>query len=204
MKYGDGFWVVDPDSGLRFNSRFDAYPETRGFEYADGTGDKGEFLLQTFCADYTDPETGLVYRIRITGCRRPLLFVNAFDFDWASIPALFRGLLTCDKADYRIRVASLLHDAGFCVKEVLPGLDLVWWNRLLEEVMEAYSADVVQENLSLDSWRDRIKFRVRAARDWMLRMKVAAGVAIGGWWVWRKPHDETTYRDLISVVCLNN
>ena len=81
MKYGDGFWVVDPDSGLRFNSRFDAYPETRGFEYADGTGDKGDFLLQTFCADYTDPETGLVYRIRITGCRRPLLFVNAFDFE---------------------------------------------------------------------------------------------------------------------------
>lgn len=198
MKYGRGFWVVDASTGARIQSRIDTYPETRGFEYCDGTGDKGEFLLRDFCCDYVDPESGVCYRIRIRGSRSPVLGMNAFDFDWASIPKVCRAI-TCDKADYRVRVPSLLHDSGFCVKELLPGLDLRWWNRLLSEVMEAYSADAAQENIALDTAWAKIKFAARAAIDCWLRAKVAAGVFVGGWWVWRRPHDVDTYRGLVSI-----
>lgn len=179
MKYGNGFWVVR--DGERVRDRFgpDAYPRTVGFEYGDGTGDRGELLLRDFCVDYLPPGWSNPLRMTVLGNPEPVLRRNAFDFDWASVPALFRGCV-CDKADYRVRVASLFHDIGFCVHDVLPGLGIGFWNTMLVEVTEAYCDG--------------------RGRDWWLRRELAAGVAAGGPFCWGKTEGELElYRGMFKV-----
>jgi len=132
MKYGQGFWCVE--KGVRLARR--TYPRTVGFEYGDG--DRGELLLADWCFDYVPPGMKEALRVTIMGNPEPVPHVNAFDFDWASIPRALRWM-ACDKADYRIRAASLAHDMLFCAH--LPEMGLGFANRLLYEIMEAYGRD---------------------------------------------------------------
>ena len=193
MKYGEGFWCVK--EGVRLPRRI--YPATRGFEYLDGTGDCGEFLLEDWCFDYVAPGSREALRMTIAGNLRPVLHRNSFDFDWASIPRPARAI-TCDKADYRIRAGCLPHDMGFCVQEVLPGLDRTWWNTLLFEIMEAYS--VTWDETKAGSFKSRLRMKARYLEDRALRNGVLAGVTLGGPFVWGKtPEEIAVYRRLFKV-----
>lgn len=189
MKYGQGFWCVLPD-GTRSKTRI--YPVTRGFDYNDGTGDRGEWLLEDFVVDYLPP--GWENAIRMT-------FRNGFDFDWASIPTRLGRFLACDKADHRIRVASLGHDMGFCVHDVWVGImTLSFWNEFLEQVMEAYCGDDPGVVLPPKSIWQKTKDKAQEASDWALRKKVRAAVATGGPFCWKKtPEELEKYRALFDA-----
>ncbi len=179
MRYGDGFWVVRDGRRLPRRSAPFCYPSTRGFEYDDGTGDRGDYLLEPFTVDYVPPSqaNGTAYRMTVAGNPNPVLHDNSFDFDFASIPRVLRWA-ACDKADYRIRVGSLFHDILFCAHHPLFPLDET--NLLLREIMEAYSDE---------------KFD-----DWQLRQKVYSAVRAGGPFVWKKTENElATYRRLFTL-----
>lgn len=196
MIYGDGFWVVR--DGKRLHDRFceGAYPKTVGFEYQDGTPDRGEFLVENFTIDYVPPgwTNGMALRMTIRGNPNPILHEETFDFDWASIPQILRGPLTCDKADHRIRVGALFHDMGYCVHEVLPFMTIGWWNELLEEAMEAYCEPRRYSKESL------LAYSARRSRDTALRKEVRAGVAVGGPFCWKKSTEDVEYyRGLFHV-----
>lgn len=169
MKYGDGFWVVK--DGVRV-PREHAYPETVGFEYNDGTGRVGEFLLKDFTVDYTPPGERQPIRMTVCGDLDPVLHVNSFDFDFASIPWLFR-LSICDKADHRIRVGSLFHDMLYCNH----AFSRAFTDRMLVEMTEAYGMD--------------------RYRNW----KIHTGVRLGGWYFWNRhgPGDAAVYKDLFKM-----
>lgn len=199
MLYSKGFWCVE--DGVRLPMR--TYPSTRGFEYgaldpADTTGDCGEFLLRNWCFDYTVPGTQTTLRITIKGHPCPILRKNAFDFDWASIPRLLRGL-TCDKADYRVRAGCLPHDIGFCVHEFWPDMGLAFWNRMLVEIMEAYS--VTWEEVGAASGvKAKAKMLARYLGDKTLRNAVWLAVTVGGPFVWRKtPEEIAIYEKMLHV-----
>lgn len=194
MKYGEGFWCVQ--GGERLPQR--TYPSTRGFEYLDGTGDCGEFLLEPWCFDYTPPGQSDTLRFTIAGSLSPILHQNAFDFDWASIPKPCRAM-TCDKADYRIRAACLPHDIGFCVHEFWPGFDMKFWNQMLFEIMEAYS--VTQDDVRAAVGRKaKAKMQARYLGDRALRNAVLAGVTVGGPFVWKKtPEEIALYSKFLTV-----
>ena len=206
MKYGQGFWCVK--DGVRLVER--VYPDTRGFEYRDGTGDCGEWLIAPWCFDYTIPGTDTTLRLTIIGNPAPVLHENAFDFDWASIPKLCRTL-TCDKADYRVRAGSLPHDIGFCVHDIWPGFDMKFWNRMLFEIMEAYSvtredvdAAVAKADGVLAKAKARIVWNARYLADLRLRNLVLAGVTVGGPFAWPKSDREIeTYRRMLTVEVVN-
>lgn len=171
MKYGDGFWVVE--NGVRLGSR--ELPLTKGFEYPDGSGDWGEFLLRDFTVDYLPPGMTYPLRMTVTGSMTPVLHETSFDWDFASIPKIFRSMV-CDKADPRIRVGSLFHDMGYCIHDVLPFMDKAFWDRMLIEVSEAYGM------------------------PWATRQLVMAGVKAGGWAAWPKSASSiAVYRKLFSV-----
>ena len=171
MKYGDGFWVVEKGVRLPFRD----FPSTKGFEYADGSGDWGELLLNDFTVDYLPPGMRNPLRMTIAGSSAPVLHVNSFDFDFASIPKVFRTMV-CDKADHRIRVGSLFHDMGYCVHEAMPFMDKAFWDTMLVEIAEAYGM------------------------PWSTRQEVWLGVKAGGWAAWPKsPEEMAVYRKLFSV-----
>lgn len=186
MRYGENFWCVGKD-GTRLEKR--VYPKTVGFEYAavdptDRTGDRGEFLLEPFAIDYVPPGETDALRMCIFGDPDPKLHENSFDWDWASIPRMFRSIV-CDKADHRIRVASLFHDMGYCVQDIWPGLDRAFWDRLIFEVMEAYSAAPGEPGYCSDR---------------VLRNEVLAGVMVGGGFAWKKPQtDVEMYRKMFLL-----
>lgn len=199
MLYGKGFWCVE--NGVRLPVR--TYPDTRGFEYAsvdpaDKTGDRGEWLIRNWCFDYVPPGEADALRFTIMGNLKPVLHENAFDFDWASIPKLARTI-TCDKADYRIRAACLPHDMGFCVHEFWPGFDIKFWNRMIFEIMEAYS--VSQEDVDKAvGFKAKAKMKARYLADKALRYEVLAGVTMGGSFAWPKtPEEITMYSKLLKV-----
>lgn len=187
MKYGRGFWVVRNGARLADPSSPYAYPATRGFRYADG--DAGEFLTEPFTLDYVPPgsycETrGVALRMTFAGHAEPILHRNAFDFDFASVPKVFRSV-TLDKADHRIRVPSLGHDMGYCVHSIRPETDKRFWDTFLVEVMEAYCLDASA---------------YARARDAALRRAVHAAVVAGGPFCWSKPAAEIeTYRKLFKI-----
>lgn len=188
MKYGQGFWCILPD-GTRSKTR--VYPQTRGMEYNDGTGERAEWLTEDFVVDYVPP--GWTTAIRMT-------FRKGFDFDWASIPTRFGRFVACDKADYRIRAASLGHDMGFCVHEVWPCMTLSFWNTFLEEVMEAYSGDDPGVILPKKSLWQKTKDAAQVSADWALRKKVRLAVATGGPFCWKKSEaDIEKYRKLFDA-----
>ena len=199
MRYGEGYWNVE--NGVRLAER--TYPSTRGFEYravdpADTTGDCGEWLTKNWCFDYVPPGTSEALRFTIMGNDKPALHENAFDFDWASIPALLRGPLTCDKADYRIRAGCLPHDIGFCVHEFWPEFTREFWNRMLFETMEAYSVTMDEVNAAPANKRQLML--ARYMRDKALRYKVLAGVTVGGPFAWKKtPEEIAMYSKMLKV-----
>lgn len=199
MIYGAGFWCVE--DGVRLDRR--TYPSTRGFEYGavdpdDKTGDCGEWLLKPWCFDYTVPGTDVTLRFTIAGNPMPVLHENAFDFDWASIPRLLRAF-TCDKADYRIRAGCLPHDMGFCVHEYWPGMDRRFWNRMLFEIMEAYSM-TWEEVQAASRWKRKAVMLKRYLCDRALRNAVLAGVTVGGPFVWRKtPEQIALYSRMLKI-----
>lgn len=196
VKYGQGFWAVCDGRRVEDRSSPDAYPRTVGFEYADGTGDRGELLLRDFTVDYVPPNWcgNRALRMTVRGNPWPLLRRNAFDFDWASIPAPLRGPLTCDKADHRLRPGALFHDAGFCVHEVLPFMTLAWWNEFLVEAVEAYC------DTGRRPGESPVAHASRLAHDAYLRAAVGAGVTVGGPFYWKKtPEDVAFYRTLFHV-----
>jgi hypothetical protein len=177
MKYGAGFWCIDPDTGLRLPHR--VYPDLRGFEYDDGTGDKAEWLLRDFIMDYIPRGSEWIYRMTINGSRFPT-FSTAFDYDGASMPKAFRTAI-CDKLGYEIRVPSLGHDIGYCVHEVLPEMGRMWWDEFISQTMEAYDATAAQ------------------------RTAVYAAVRVAGEFWWNKSDsDLMRYRKLFSVVKLKS
>lgn len=185
MRYGEGF-VVERGGTLVNDRRSPyAYPSTRGFEYADG--DRGDMLVEDFTCIYQKPGTTETYRITVVGNAHPLIRENSFDFDFASID--FRALraLSCDKADYRIRTASLLHDILFCVHD--PAFPLHDTNVLLREVIEAYSGSI-----------DSNGYQSHSVTDAILREKVYASVVLFGKRYWDKTDDELlTYRRLFKI-----
>lgn len=197
MIYGKDFFCLGAD-GQRLAKR--TYPRTEGFEYADGTGDCGEMLLRTFAIELVLPD-GTWVRMRIRGDDAPKLHENSFDFDWASLPAITRSALTCDKADYRIRTGSLFHDMGFCVKEFWPGFTMAFWNNILFGIMEAYSVSW-DEVTGVEGLKAKAAMLYRYNRDKALRWKVWAGVSVGGPFVWCKAKDPEmveAYRSMFSV-----
>ena len=119
---------------------------------------------------------------------------------------MFRSIV-CDKADYRIRVASLFHDMGYCVQEIWPALDRRFWDRLIFEVMEAYSvsrddveAAVKAADGRLEKDKVRAKMEARYLADRCLRNEVYAGVRVGGGFAWKKPQAEVEmYRNLFLL-----
>ena len=201
MKYGEGFWCVDPLTGERLAQR--TYPSTRGFEYAavdpsDTTGDCGDFLIEPWCFDYTPPGQTDTLRFTIAGSHSPILHETAFDFDWASIPKMCRSF-TCDKADYRIRAACLPHDIGFCVHEFWPGFTMKFWNRMLFEIMEAYSV-TMDDVRAAKGPAAKEKMIARYTADRTLRNAVLAGVTVGGPFAWPKTDVEIAmYSKMLTV-----
>lgn len=177
MKYGEGFYVERAGKKVLRDSPY-AYPATRGFEYCDGTGDRGDILVEPFTCCYRMPSTGIWYRLTVLGHSLPIIHDNAFDFDYASIDNRILRAMTCDKADYRIRVASLLHDALFSAH--LPDFPLHASNVVIREVMEAYSDERLDDEL--------------------LRMNVFVGVELFGHLHWSRPIEElATYRRLVRA-----
>ena len=175
MKYGQGFWVVK--AGVRQRDREMSYPDLRPFEYGDGTGDCGWLLLSDFTVDYARPgdKSGLAWRITIKGDPDPAPYINAFDYDGASIPGCLRALAR-DKMDHRWIVAALLHDLGYCVHEYKTGFQKADWDELLQEVGEAYG----------DSSFSAAKYKL--------------AVTLGGWAAWPKTTAETQrYRNLVKI-----
>lgn len=139
MQYGQGFWVVE--DGVRLRDRSQAYPSLRAFEYGDG--DRGHFLLKPFTFDYVKPgdKSGQAWRITIAGDPNPVLHVNAFDFDGASVPQVkLVRMMVRDKLDHRWQVAALGHDLGHCIHEHVMGFTRADWNELLSEVAEGLGA----------------------------------------------------------------
>lgn len=175
MKYGHGFWTVE--NSVRTRER--AYPDLRPFEYNDGTGDTGWFLLRPFTFDYVAPgdRSGTAWRVIVAGDPNPVLRQNAFDFDGASVPPwkLIRPLVR-DKMDLRFLVAALGHDLGHCIHEHVTGFTRADWNRFLSEVAEAYGASAY----------DRAKYKL--------------AVDAAGWAVYHKTAEElSTYRRLVKI-----
>lgn len=175
MKYGLGFWTVE--NGVRTEGR--AYPDLRPFEYNDGTGDAGWFLLRPFTFDYAPPgdRSGTAWRFTVAGDPCPVLKGNSFDFDGASVPQwkLVRPLVR-DKMDLRFLVAALGHDLGHCIHEHVTGFSRQDWNRFLAEVAEAYGASAY----------DRAKYKV--------------AVDAAGWAVYHKtPEELAVYRGLVQI-----
>lgn len=199
MEYGRTFWCVE--NGGRLPAR--VYPRAMGFEYSavdpsDTTGDCGAFLLRDFTIDCILPGETEAIRMTLLGSHQPKLHENSFDWDFASIPKAFRSL-TCDKADPRIQVASLFHDIGFCVHEFWPGFDIRFWNRMIFEIMEAYS--VTQDDVkSAVGWKAKAKMRARYLEDLCLRDAVYAGVTVGGPFAWKKTAEEIAmYSKMLRV-----
>jgi len=170
MKYGEGLWVVRGDMRVQF--RDEAYPKTMGFEYNDGTGDVGELLLEDFTIDYVPPGASSALRMTIAGDPSHKIHENSFDFDFASIPWLFR-MSVCDKADHRIRVGSLFHDMLHCTHT----FSRKFTDRMLVEINEAYGM------------------------GWYKNKKIYAGVRVGGGGPWNSHSDEeiAMYRKLFRV-----
>lgn len=197
MKYGIDFFVLDA-AGRRVLERAHAYPRTQGFEYCDGTGDKAELLVGAFAVEFRVPGTDDWLRMTIAGDPVPVLHKNAFDFDWASIPKMCRWF-TCDKADYRVRPGSVVHDMGFCVHEIWPMFTMSFWNNLLFEIMEAYSVSWDEVSAAKGVWA-KAKAAAQYAADKTLRYAVLAGVTVGGPFVWKKSRaDRDMYRGMIRV-----
>ena len=170
MNYGDGFWCV------RYGDRLSVpvYPRLEGFEYNDGTGDKGEWLLEDFTVDYRPPglpaSDPAVLRMTVKA---------SFDYDGASIPRAARSFVG-DKLAHDIRVAALFHDIGYCVHD-LPAsagfaADRAWWDDLIAQIIEAYGGTLAK------------------------RCAVKAAVKQFGWCAWPKSEaDLAKYRKLFSV-----
>lgn len=174
MRYGDGVVVLLDGVPVYDRKSPYAFPATRGFQYPDGA--YGDFLLENFTIKYTNPRTHKTYIITVLGNSNPRIG-TAFDFDFASIDARLFRALTCDKADYRIRVASLFHDILFCVHD--PAFPLKQTNLLLYDIMSAYSDGSIA-----DAW---------------LRDKVFSAVEVGGWKYWPKTVAElNTYRSMFK------
>ena len=135
MKYGNGFQCLDANLAP-YPVR--VYPRLMPFEYKDGTGDTGWFLLEDFNMLYRDPATGFEWIIRVKGDPAPS-FRSAFDFDAASIPRAFMSVVG-SPTSLDILVAALGHDLGYCVNGSVTGFRRADWDRFLSEVIEAYGA----------------------------------------------------------------
>jgi hypothetical protein len=204
MKYGydgeKGYWCVR--NGVRLPAPI--LPATEGLAYNDGTGECCDMLLKDWCVDIKLKGWDCWIRFTIKGNINPVLHQNSFDFDFASRPNWTRAI-SCDKADYRVRAASLLHDILFCVLLEEFGLDVA--NQLLNEIMEVYYRELAPET---GNWlnRQRIKAAnaLRRADDVKLRMIVYSGVKIGARFCWGKktPEEIAMYRKMISVEVIGN
>lgn len=140
MRYLDGFACVNNETGLIEAER--KYPYLVGFEYTDGTGLRGEFLLQDFHVRYRPEGSKVVYDMTIKGNVRPC-FENSFDFDGASCPSVLR-ILFYDKLAHQVRVAALFHDMGYCVHDVLPDMNKAFYDRMFYDMCLVYGADVTK------------------------------------------------------------
>lgn len=141
MKYGDGFICLD-GNGNELAER--AYPELLPFEYNDGTGDCGWFLLEDFSFIYTDPTTGKAWKITMKGDANPAIGTS-FDYDGASRPGITRGVAG-DRMDHDVIVPSLVHDMGYCVHDYITGFTREQWDIALREIAEAYGCNWFKRN----------------------------------------------------------
>jgi hypothetical protein len=132
----------------------------------------GRFIKLPLTVDYVDGETWLVHdaiTYRIGGGRTCVVVEADFDFDWASIPAIFRlWLPKTGTAGRSYGLAALFHD-------------WLYVNR--------YSVDQWGCRVPVDrSEADAIFLEIMlytGVPSWLAHAMHRA-VRAGGWWVWRR------------------
>lgn len=162
--YGDYFWCIDKDDNLLINPIF---PKVQTMLYLDETGNLDGDVYWCLLEDFS-----ILYKLddiwyKIT-CKKE------FDFDFASIPRIFRSLVG-DKDSPDIQVASLFHDLFYTVHHKLFPKDIS--DKFLGKVLRCYGGSAAKE------------------------IGVYSAVKSCGWMFWKKTKEDLIkYNKFIEVV----